>query len=55
MVPAKKVIAPKTVTMANTSGAYSNSGEQRAIKKTPAVTRVAAWIRAETVLVQPWH
>ena len=49
MVPAKNaVMAPNTVTTARMSGAYSNSGEQRAIKNTPAVTRVAAWIKAET-------
>ena len=29
-------------------GAYSNNGEHRIIKKTPAVTIVAAWINAET-------
>jgi len=29
-------------------GAYSIRGEQRQIRKTPAVTLVAAWIRAET-------
>ena len=29
-------------------GEYSNSGEQRATRNTPAVTMVAAWISAET-------
>ena len=29
-------------------GAYSRIGEQRQIRKTPAVTLVAAWIRADT-------
>ena len=31
-----------------TSAEYSNIGENLATKKTPAVTIVAAWIRAET-------
>jgi|TARA_B110000046_G_scaffold123355_1_gene129871 hypothetical protein len=30
------------------NGACSNNGEQRQIKKTPAVTSVAAWIKALT-------
>jgi len=48
-VPAKKaVIPPNLVTTCLTLGAYSNLGEHRAIKKTPAVTMVAAWIKAET-------
>ena len=42
------VDAPTLVTTANAVGAYSNSGEQRASKNTPAVTIVAAWISAET-------
>ena len=29
-------------------GAYSSKGDDRNSKYTPAVTRVAAWIRAET-------
>ena len=29
-------------------GVYSNKGEVRAIKNTPAVTIVAAWIKADT-------
>jgi len=29
-------------------GAYSNMGEHLMIKKTPAVTIVAAWIKADT-------
>jgi hypothetical protein len=36
------------VITANAKGACSNKGEHRAIKKTPAVTRVAAWIKALT-------
>ena len=49
MVAAKKaVIAPITVTTTRAVGAYSNNGEQRASKNTPAVTMVAACIKAET-------
>ena len=33
---------------ASALGASSNSGEQRQTRNTPAVTMVAAWIRAET-------
>ena len=29
-------------------GAYSSSGDDRRSRYTPAVTRVAAWIRADT-------
>lgn len=32
----------------NVVGAYSSKGDDRSNKYTPAVTRVAAWIRAET-------
>jgi hypothetical protein len=49
VVAAKKhVIAPKQATTANAMGACSKIGEHRAIINTPAVTIVAAWIRAET-------
>ena len=37
-----------TPTTASAVGAYSNSGDSRATMNTPAVTIVAAWIRAET-------
>ena len=37
-----------TPTTASAVGAYSNSGDSRATMNTPAVTMVAAWIRAET-------
>ena len=48
-VAAKKAVAaPLTVTTARAPGASSKSGEQRARRKIPAVTLVAAWIRAET-------
>ena len=48
-VAAKKaVVAPKTVTTPSAIGASSNSGDSRATMNTPAVTMVAAWIRAET-------
>src|ERR1700756_5507473 len=42
------VVAPTTVTTASAIGAYSNIGDSRQTMKTPAVTMVAAWIRAET-------
>src|SRR5487761_898949 len=49
MVAVKKaVLAPTTVTMPRAKGAYSISGDIRAIMNTPAVTIVAAWISAET-------
>ena len=44
----KAVIAPKIVITDNTKGEYSKIGEQRANKKTPAVTIVAACSKAET-------
>jgi hypothetical protein len=48
-VAAKKaVVAPKNITTACAVGASSNSGDNRATMKTPAVTIVAAWIKAET-------
>jgi hypothetical protein len=42
------VVAPKNITTAWAFGASSNSGDNRATMKTPAVTMVAAWISAET-------
>src|SRR5712691_11678779 len=42
------VVPPITPTTANAPGAYSNIGDNRATMKTPAVTIVAAWIKAET-------
>src|ERR1700744_5321648 len=49
MVAANNAVgAPMKVTNANTVGAYSISGDMRAIRNTPAVTMVAAWISAET-------
>ena len=36
------------VTKPSAMGASSNSGDSRATMNTPAVTMVAAWIRAET-------
>ena len=48
-VAAKKaVIAPIAVTNSSAVGASAKSGESRATMNTPAVTMVAAWIRAET-------
>ena len=44
----KQVTAPTTVTTISAIGAYSKIGESRATMKTPAVTMVAAWIKAET-------
>src|SRR6188472_3814416 len=42
------VAAPTTATIASTSGAWANSTAFRAIKYTPAVTIVAAWMSADT-------
>ena len=42
------VEAPTTATTFSASGAYSNKGDSRATMNTPAVTMVAAWIRADT-------
>src|SRR5216684_3008471 len=42
------VVAPMIPTTASAVGAYSNSGDRRATMNTPAVTIVAAWIRALT-------
>src|ERR1700744_4339532 len=44
----KAVKAPTIVTTSSANGDCSNKGEQRASMKTPAVTIVAAWMRAET-------
>src|SRR5512139_2431363 len=40
--------APTTARTASVTGARSNRGPNRATRNTPAVTIVAAWIRAET-------
>ena len=48
MAAKSAVVAPMKVTKASAPGAYSNSGDKRATMNTPAVTMVAAWIRAET-------
>ena len=42
------VSAPTVATMAEVAGVNWNSGAERATMYTPAVTMVAAWIRAET-------
>jgi hypothetical protein len=42
------VAAPTKVTMPNATGLASNMGERRQTMNTPAVTIVAAWIRADT-------
>ena len=42
------VVAPTMVTTPSAVGARSNSGDSRATMNTPAVTMVAAWMRAET-------
>jgi hypothetical protein len=42
------VNAPIRATSASTSGTSANNGSERATRKTPAVTIVAAWISAET-------
>ena len=48
-VAEKKAVAEPTKTITDkTVGTYSNNGEHLIIKKTPAVTIVAAWISAET-------
>src|SRR5580700_8985173 len=41
------VTAPITSTKDSAASEYSNSGDMRATMKIPAVTMVAAWIRAE--------
>src|ERR1700734_3157219 len=42
------VVAPIKVTKDDATGASSNNGDSRATMNTPAVTIVAAWIKAET-------
>src|SRR5271168_5573208 len=41
------VVAPIIITNDSAASEYSNSGDMRATMKMPAVTMVAAWIRAE--------
>src|SRR3954471_2115265 len=49
IVAAKNAVAaPTRVTTADAVGASSNSGDRRQTMNTPAVTIVAAWIRADT-------
>jgi hypothetical protein len=49
VVAAKNAVnAPTHVMTISVVGAYSSKGDDRNSKYTPAVTRVAAWIRAET-------
>ena len=49
MVAAKSAVSPPThATISRESGAISKSLWQRATMYTPAVTMVAAWMRAET-------
>ena len=43
-----QVVAPMKVTKASAPGAASMIHDMRAIRNTPAVTMVAAWISAET-------
>ena len=44
----RQVVAPMNATKPRAPGAYSSTGDMRAIRNTPAVTIVAAWISAET-------
>lgn len=49
VVAAKKAVkAPTQVIIISVVGAYSNNGDDRSNRYTPAVTNVAAWIRADT-------
>lgn len=49
VVAAKNAVtAPTHVITISVVGAYSSNGDDRNSKYTPAVTSVAAWIRAET-------
>jgi len=49
MVAAIKAVKPPINNIKNnTDGANSNNGEHLIIRKTPAVTKVAAWIKADT-------
>src|SRR5471030_3357783 len=43
----KQVIAPITITKERAASESSKSGDMRATMKMPAVTMVAAWIKAE--------
>lgn len=42
------VAAPSQAVTTRAVGPYSSSGDVRSIRYTPAVTSVAAWIRADT-------
>ena len=44
----KQVMPPIVITKVWAAGDISKSGDRRATMKTPAVTMVAAWIKAET-------
>ena len=48
VAPKMQVVAPMNMTKPSAPGASSITGENRATRNTPAVTMVAAWIRAET-------
>lgn len=48
IAPKRSVTAPTTVTTSCASGAPLKMAAERTIRYTPAVTMVAAWIRAET-------
>lgn len=49
VVAAKNAVnAPTHVITISVVGAYSNKGEDRSNRYTPAVTSVAAWISADT-------
>ena len=48
MAAKKQVAMPMKVTKVSVSGAASNMGDRRQTMNTPAVTIVAAWIRADT-------
>lgn len=49
LVAANTAVRPPTIDMAiSVVLAYSSSGETRSIRYTPAVTSVAAWMRALT-------
>ena len=49
MAPAQSAVAvPTTATIVSTSGACAKITALRPIRYTPAVTMVAAWMRAET-------
>ena len=49
IVAASSAVSAPTVAMrASTPGTRTNSGSERATRKTPAVTIVAAWMSADT-------